>query len=322
MYDLITIGGGVAAFAAAIYAGRLQLKTLLVGEKVGGTIMLTDEIANYPGFKKITGMELFLRIKEHAQDYDIEVLEERAESIERQTGLVRNSTDVPEPADRRNSNGAVGFEVVTKDERLKTKTVIIATGTHLRKLNVPGEAEFANRGVHYCALCDGALYKNRVIGVVGGSDSAATEALLLSEYAEKVFIIYRKEKIRAEPVTAQRVDRNKKIEIINNTNVIEMKGDKFLHSVILDKPYKGSNELKLDALFIQVGQIPLSDLAAAAGVATNEKKEIIINRDCETNIPGIFACGDVVDGRFKQAITGVAQAVTAAHSAYEYVAGL
>jgi len=298
---LIIIGGGVAAFAAAIYAGRLQLKTLLVGEKVGGTVLLTDEIGNYPGFKKITGLDLFRRIKEHAQDYDIEILEKRAELIERQTG---------------------GFEVSTKEEKLKTKTVIIATGTHLRRLGVPGEEKFANRGVHYCALCDGALYKNRVIGVVGGSDSAATEALLLSEYAEKVFIIYRREKIRAEPVTAQRVERNKKIEIINNTNVTEIKGDKFLHSVILDKPYKGSKELKLDALFIQVGQIPLSDLAAAAGAEINEKKEIIINRDSETNIPGIFACGDVVDGKFKQAITGVAQAVTAAHSAYEYVAGL
>lgn len=301
MYDLVIIGGGVAAFAAAIYAGRLQLKTLLVGEKVGGTILLTDEIGNYPGFKSITGLDLFRKIKEHAQDYDIEILEKRAESIERQTG---------------------GFEVATKDDKLKTKTVIIATGTHLRRLGVPGEEEFANRGVHYCALCDGALYKNKVIGVVGGSDSAATEALLLSEYAKKVFIIYRKEEIRAEPITAKKVGRNEKIEIINNTNVTEIKGEQFLNTVVLDKPYKGSNELKLDALFIQVGQIPLSDLAAAAGAEINEKKEIIINRDSETNIPGLFACGDVVDGKFKQAITGVAQAVTAAHSAYEYVANL
>lgn len=301
MYDLIIIGGGVAAFAAAIYAGRLQLKTLLIGEKVGGTVLLTDEIGNYPGFKSITGLELFGRIKEHARDYNIEILEKRAEAVERQAG---------------------GFEIATKDEKLKTKTVIIATGTHLRKLGVPGEKEFANRGVHYCALCDGAFYKNKVIGVVGGSDSAATEALLLSEYAEKVFIIYRKEKIRAEPVTAQRVERNKKIEIINNTNVTEIKGDKFVGSVILDRPYKGASELRLDALFIQVGQIPLSDLAVAAGAEINEKKEIIINRDSETSIPGLFACGDVVDAKFKQAITGVAQAVTAAHSAYEYIANL
>ena len=301
MYDLVIIGGGVAAFSAGIYAGRFQLKTLVIGEKVGGTILLTDEIANYPGFKKITGLDLFRKIKEHAQDYDIEILEKRAESIEKQAG---------------------GFEVSTKDEKIKAKTVIIATGTHLRRLGVPGEEEFANRGVHYCALCDGAFYKNKVIGVVGGSDSAATEALLLTEYAKKVFIIYRKEKIRAEPITAKRVGQNEKIEIINNTNITEIKGDQFLNAVILDKPYKGSNELKLDALFIQVGQIPLSDLAASAGAKINEKKEIKVNRDSETNIPGLFACGDVVDSKFKQAITGVAQAVTAAHSAYEYTTNL
>ena len=301
MYDLIIIGGGVAAFSAAIYAGRFRLKTLVIGEKLGGTILLTDEIANYPGFKKITGLDLFRKIKEHARDYEIEILEKRAESIEKQPG---------------------GFEVATKDEKLKAKTVIIATGTYLRKLGVPGEAEYANKGVHYCALCDGALYKNKVIGVVGGSDSAATEALLLTEYGRKVFIIYRKEKIRAEPITARRVDQNEKIEIINNTNVTEMKGEQFLNAVVLDKPYKGSNELKLDALFIQVGQIPLSDLAVSAGAKINEKKEIIINRDSETNIPGLFACGDVVDSKFKQAITGVAQAVTAAHTAYEYTTKL
>jgi len=301
MYDLIIIGGGVAAFAAAIYAGRFQLKTLVIGEKVGGTLLLTDEIANYPGFKKITGLDLFRKIKEHAQDYEIEILETRAESIKKQPG---------------------GFECSTKDKKIKAKTVIIATGTYLRRLGVPGEEEFANRGVHYCALCDGAFYKNKIIAVVGGSDSAATEALLLTEYAQKVFIIYRKEKIRAEPITAQRVERNEKIEIINNTNVTEIKGEQFVNTVILDKPYKGSNELKLDALFIQVGQIPLSDLAASAGAKINEKKEIIINRDSETNIPGLFACGDVVDSKFKQAITGVAQAVTAANTAYEYTAKL
>ncbi|MHC4740541.1 MAG: NAD(P)/FAD-dependent oxidoreductase [Planctomycetota bacterium] len=301
MYDVVIIGGGVAAFSAAIYAGRFQLKTLLIAEKMGGTVLLTDDIGNYPGFKKITGLDLFRKIKEHAEDYDIDTLEKRAESIEKLSS---------------------GFAVATKDEKIETKAVIIATGTYLRRLGVPGEDKYANRGVHYCALCDGALYKNKVMGVVGGSDSAATEALLLSEYAKKVYIIYRKEKIRAEPVTAKRVEQNDKIEIINNTNITEIKGEKLLKSVILDKPYEGSNELQLDALFIQVGQIPHSDLAAAAGVAVNEKKEIIVNRDSETNIPGIFACGDVVDGKFKQAITGVAQAVTAAHSAYEYTARL
>jgi len=142
---------------------------------------------------------------------------------------------------------------------------------------------------------------------------------LLAEYGKKVFIIYRKDKIRAEPVTARRVERHDKIEIINNTNITEIRGDKFLKSVILDRPYKGSNELPLDALFIQVGQIPRSDLARLMGVKTNEKGEIVVDKNSRTNIPGVFACGDVVDSEFKQAITGVAQGVTAAHSAYQYL---
>jgi len=298
MYDLIIIGGGVAAFSAALYAGRFQLKTLLIGEKVGGTIIQTDDIGNYPGFKKITGMDLFDRIKDHAKEYDIEILAKKAVKVEKHKDC---------------------FEVSTKDKTYKTKTIIFATGTRWRKLNVPGEKEFMGKGVHYCALCDGILYKDKIIGVAGGSDSAAKEALLLAEYAKKVYIIYRKEKIRAEPINAKRVDQNKKIEIINNTNITEIKGDKFADSVVLDKPYKGSRELKLDALFVQIGHVPISDLAGSIGVKTNEKGEIVINRDSETNVNGVFGCGDVVDSKFKQAITGAAEGVVAAHSAYQYV---
>ena len=298
MYDLIIIGGGVAAFSAALYAGRFQLKTLLIGEKVGGTIIQTDDIGNYPGFKKITGMDLFDRIKDHAKEYDIEILAKKAVKVEKHKDC---------------------FEISTKDKTYKTKTIIFATGTRWRKLNVPGEKEFMGKGVHYCALCDGILYKDKIIGVAGGSDSAAKEALLLAEYAKKVYIIYRKEKIRAEPINAKRVEQNKKIEIINNTNITEIKGDKFADSVVLDKPYKGSRELKLDALFVQIGHVPISDLAGSIGVKTNEKGEIVINRDSETNVKGVFGCGDVVDSKFKQAITGAAEGVVAAHSVYQYV---
>ena len=298
MYDLIIIGGGIAALSAALYAGRFQLKTLVIAEKLGGTIILTNDVSNYPGFKKITGMQLFDKIKDHAKDYDIEILEKKAEKIKKCKDY---------------------FEISTKDKTYKTKTIIFATGTEYRKLNVPGEKEFTNKGVHYCALCDGALYKNKIIAVVGGSDSSAKEALLLSQYGKKVYIIYRKEKIRAEPINLKRVEQNKKIEIINNTNIKEIKGDKFVTSIILDKAYKGSKELKLDALFIEIGHIPISDLASSIGVKTNEKKEIIIDKDSKTNIKGVFACGDVVNSKFKQAITGAAEGVIAAYNVYQYV---
>ncbi len=298
MYDVVIIGGGVSGFGAALYCGRFEMNTLVIAEKIGGTIMLTDEISNYPGFNRIKGIELADRIRKHAEEYNINIIEDKVVSIEKLGD---------------------GFIVHTNKEKFHTRTIIFATGTKVRKLGVVGENEFTNKGVHYCALCDGALYKDKVIGVVGGSDSAASEALLLAEYGKKVYIIYRRDKLRAEPINRRKVEMNKKIEVITNTNVTEIKGDKFVRSVILDRPYKGSKELKLDALFIDIGHIPLSDLAKSIGVKINEKGEIIIDRESKTNIPGVFAAGDVVDTKFKQAITGVAEGVSAAYSAYEYL---
>src|SRR3989338_3893054 len=185
MYDLIIIGGGVAAFGAAIYSGRFQLKTALVGEKIGGTIILTNDIANYPGFKQITGMDLADKLEDHVKDYNIEIIEKKVTKVEK---CKENC-----------------FKVFTNDKYLHTKTIILATGTEWRKLNVPGEKEFTGKGVHYCALCDGAFYKNKIVGVVGGSDSAVKEALVLAGYAKKVYIIYRGDKIRPEPVNMKRI---------------------------------------------------------------------------------------------------------------------
>ena len=177
-----------------------------------------------------------------------------------------------------------------------------------------------NKGVHYCALCDGPLYKNKIVAIVGGSDSAAKDALLLSEHAKKVYIIYRGEEIHPEPINLQRIKANKKIEVINSTNIKEVKGEKFVNSVILDKKYKGKENLELDGVFVAIGHIILSDLAKAIGVKLNEKGEIKINHmTSETNIPGVFAAGDVTDKQFKQLITGVADGCTAAYSAYEHI---
>jgi thioredoxin reductase (NADPH) len=298
MYDVIIIGGGISGLGAAIYCGRFQLKTLVIGEKVGGTVILTDDIANYPGFKKITGMELFDKVKEHALDYGTEIVEKKVSKVKK---------------------GKDCFEVSTKDKKYETKTIIFATGTEWRKLNVPGEKEFENKGVHYCALCDAPIYKDKVLAIVGGSDSAAKESLLLSRYGTKVYIIYRKEKIRAEPINLKKVETNKKIEIINNTNIKEIKGDKMVSSVILDKPFNGSNELKLDAVFIAIGHIPLSSLAKDLGVSIDSKGYIKTNEDSATNIKGVYACGDVVNSKFKQAITGVAEGVIAAYNVYQYI---
>ena len=304
VYDIAIVGGGVTGFATAMYAGRLSLKTIIFADQRGGVITTTDDVSNYPGFKKLTGIELAKKIEDHALDYDIAVVDEKVIKVK---GL------------------KMCFKVKSGDEKeYMSKTIVFATGTKWRKIQVPGEEEFANKGVHYCALCDGFAYKNKIVAVVGGSDSAAKEALVLTQHAKKVYIIYRGDKIRPEPVNMKKIEdqiKKGKIEIINNSNVKEIKGNDKLGvtSVILDKEYKKSKELKLDGVFIAIGHLALSELAKDLGVKLNQKGEILINRNSETNIPGVYAAGDVGDTRFKQAITGVAEGVLAAYSAYEYV---
>ncbi|MFW9835341.1 MAG: NAD(P)/FAD-dependent oxidoreductase [Candidatus Thorarchaeota archaeon] len=299
MYDLVVIGSGVTGYGAAMYAARLDLSVAVIGNVEGGTITLTDDVANYPGFIQLTGQELADKLKEHALDYPVFF----------ETGTV---IDVFK-ADQNY------FYVVTENKTFLTKTVLFATGMKERELEVPGHDELKNKGVSYCALCDAPLYKDKVVGVVGGSDSAVKEALLLAKYCPKVYIIYRRKEIRPEPVNARRVQREPKIEIINETNVTEILGDQKVVGVKLDKPYNGSDELPLDGIFIAIGGIPYSTLAKKLGIELNEKGEIKIDRSSRTNVEGVFAAGDVVDTEFKQAITGVAEGVHAAYQAYKYV---
>jgi thioredoxin reductase (NADPH) len=300
LYDTIIIGSGPAGLGAAMYAGRLAMKTLVIGDLHGGIITTTNVVENYPGFIRLSGMELADKLREHAEDYknNVELMEERVTEVQKKDNY---------------------FVVKAADKSFETKTVIFATGTKYRELNVPGHDQFKTKGVSYCALCDGFFYKDKVVGVVGGSDSAAKEALLLTQWAKKVYIIYRKEKVRAEPVNMERIKQNSKIEIINNTNVIEIKGEKMVKSVVLDNPYKGEKELELEGLFIAIGFIPLSELALPLGVKVNDKGEIIIDRESKTNVHGVYAAGDITDTRFKQAITGVAEGVHAVYSAYTYI---
>ena len=306
VYDLIVIGAGITGMAATMYASRLELKTLCLGKSssgempMGGIITTADAIENYPGFVHITGEELADKIRAHALSYPIASIKaEGVESVKKQKDL---------------------FLVKTDENEYLGKSILFATGTKWRKLECKGSKEFENRGISYCALCDAPLYKNRVVGLIGGSDSAAKEALVLSEHAKKVYIIYRKENIRPEPANMKKIKEKKNIEIINNANIIEIRGDKRVKSVVLDRKYNGSNELVLDGIFVAIGHLAISGLAEELGVALNEKEEIIINhKTSETNISGVYAAGDVVDKQFKQAITGVAEGCTAAHSAFEYL---
>ena len=307
-YDFIILGAGGTGLASAMYAARLGLKTLVLGFShgtefpIGGVITTTNVVENYPGFIRLTGQELAKKIAEHAKSYDlVEIKEEKAIDVKKIS---------------------LGFQVKTNKNEYIGKTILFATGTKWRKLsdNVKGSREFENRGVSYCAICDGPLFKNKTIAVVGGSDSAAKDALLLSEHAKKVYIIYRGSQIHPEPINMERLKKNKKIEIINNTNIVEIKGDELMKSAILDRTFNGKKELMLEGLFVAIGHIALSDLAKTIGIKTDDKGEIIIDhKTSETNVKGVFAAGDVTDKPFKQLITGVADGCTAAYSAYEFI---
>ncbi|MFB6246413.1 MAG: NAD(P)/FAD-dependent oxidoreductase [Candidatus Pacearchaeota archaeon] len=307
-YDFIVLGGGGSGLSGAMYAGRLGLKSLVLGHAsgselpIGGVITTTDLVENYPGFKSLTGHELAKKLEDHARDYDeVTISSEKAEEVKK----IKK-----------------GFSVKTKKRTYHGKTILVATGTKWKKLpeSVKGSEEFENKGVHYCALCDGPLYKGKNVGIIGGSDSAAKDALALSQSANHVYIIYRGEEIHPEPINGERVKKKGNIEVINNTNVTEIKGDKTVNQVVLDNEYKGSKTLDLDAVFVAIGHVVLSDLAKDLGVKTNKKDEVKIDHaTSETNVDGVFAAGDVTDKQFKQLITGVADACTAAHSAYEYI---
>ena len=305
-YDFIVIGAGGAGLAAAIYAARFGLKTLVLGYSsgtelpIGGTITTTNIVENYPGFIKISGHELAKKLESHARDYDlVEIKNEKVEKVKKIK---------------------FGFEIKTHKSEYSGKTILFATGTKWKKLEVPGSQKFENKGVSYCALCDSPLYKNKIVAVIGGSNSAAKTALFLTEHAKKIYMIYHGEQIHPEPINLEHVKNNKKIEVIVKTNVKEIKGDEKVKSVVLDTDYKGKKELKVDGIFVAIGNIALSDLAGPLGVKLNEKDEIMINhKTSETNVPGVYAAGDVTDKPFKQLITGVADGCTAAYSAYEYL---
>lgn len=303
-YDFIVIGTGCAGYSAAVYAARFNMKTLVIGKEKGGLLIKTHLVENYPPLGSVSGPDMMDMFEAHVKLFDVPV-------------VIDEVTDV--------QGKGPCFKVVTKKNgELVGKTVLFATGTKHRKLGVPGEDEFANRGVSYCATCDAAFFKGKVVCVVGGSDSAAKEALLLAEHCKKVYIIYRGDQIRPEPVNGLIVDervKEGKIEIVNKTNVVKINGSKFVESVVLDNPHKGSTELRLEGVFIEIGGDPQSDLAEKLGVKLNDHKEIVIDREAKTNVEGIYAAGDVCNTRFKQAITGAAEGVFAAFSAYNYIGG-
>lgn len=298
MYDTLIIGAGPAGLAAAIYCARYRMRCAVISSEIGGMVLEAHLIENYPGFSSISGAELSKKFEEHAKSFGVEIIEEEVVDIRKGKGKDN------------------GFVVINKKgKKYSTKSLILAMGTKKRKLNVPGEEKYLGKGVSYCYTCDGPLFKDKVVGVVGGANSAAMAALMLSEYAKKVYIIYRREKIRADPIYVEAVDKNPKIRVINNSNIVKINGNNFVESVDLNT---GKN-LKLGGLFIEIGTVPLVALVKKIGVKL-ENSYIDVDKEQKTNVEGVFAAGDVTNATdLKQIITAAGQGAVAAFNAYEYV---
>ena len=302
IYDVLIAGQGAAAFSAALYAARYQINSVVIGEIFGGETATGGLIENYPGYPEIDGFELMMKFREHAEKYDVPVFDDKV------TGISKNNNF---------------FEISTYDDNLYTaRSIILAVGRERRKLGLSNEDEWTGKGVSFCSTCDAPLHQGNTVAVVGGGNAATEGAVLLSKYANEVYIIYRKpEFTRAEPINIQLLNKTPNIKQILETNVVELIGNDGLESVVLDKPYNGSSKLSLDGIFIEIGADPRVDLPNQVGLNLNDQNEVIVDKNMNTNVPGIFGAGDLTDasGTLKQTVTAAAQGAIAATSAYSYL---
>jgi len=295
IYDTIIVGTGPAGYTAAIYTRRYNMSTLVLGEEFGGQMNIDYDVENYPGFKRIKGIELMQKIHDHALSLGAEIEADIITEIKKDKIFT--------------ITGMTGKEY-------KAKTLILALGTKRRKLGIPGEEKFAGRGVSYCATCDSNFFKDKTVAVIGGGDSAFASAFILLKHAKKVYIIHRRDEFRAKPGIVNDMKLNTKVEFVMNANVKEILGENNVTKIITDS--KDMSEIKLDGVFIDVGVIPNTELAKKVGVELDEENYIKVTPKQETNVSGIYAVGDVTNGSsgVKQMIVAAAEGAIAATSAF------
>ena len=299
-YDVIIIGAGPAGMTAALYAARANLNTLLLERGIpGGQMNNTAEVENYPGFDSILGPDLALKMYDGINQFGVE----------------HGYGNVVEVKDHQDYK-----EVITDDASYEAKVVIIATGCEHRNLEVPGEAEYSGRGVSYCAVCDGAFFRNKKLIVVGGGDSAVEEAIYLTQFADEVKIVHRRDTLRAQKIIQDRAFANEKISFIWDSVVEEIKGDDQKVTGVQIKNVKTGEtyEEAADGVFIYVGLVPLTQAFTSLGI-TDDAGWILTDERMQTTIPGILACGDARQKHLRQITTAVGDGGIAGQQAYQYI---
>lgn len=300
MYDLIIIGAGPAGITAAIYASRKRINLLVITKDLGGQTALSGDIENYTGYQYITGFELAQKFLEHMNKFSIEVKEaEEARKIEKTTN---------------------GFKVATDTATYEAKTLILASGARPRTLNIPGEAEYKNRGVTYCATCDAPLFQGKDVAVVGGGNSALDATLQLTKIANRIYLITKYDSYRGETVLLEKVKASDKVTILYNTETLEIQGNRTVEAIKVERD-KEQETIEVQGVFIEIGYMPNSEFLHGF-INLNECGEAIIDSHNRTNIPGVFAAGDVTNVPAKQIIIAAGEGCKASLSAFEYLANI
>lgn len=298
IYDLIIVGGGPAGITACVYAARKRMDFLVITGDIGGQTAWSGDIENYTGYQFITGPDLVQKFEEHMRSYDASVKEgEGVTEVEKSGELVLVKTN--------------------KGVEYQAKSVIIASGKRSKELNVPGEKEYKNKGVSYCATCDGPIFSGKDVAIIGGGNSAMDACLQLIKIARQVYIINNTPDLSGDAIMRKKVEEAANVSILNNSKVTAVLGDKMVNAIRIDQ--KGQEKtLSVQGIFVEIGLIPNSDFIK--GVEKNSRGEITINNRNETSIPGIFAAGDVTDVPEKQIIIAAGEGSKACLSAFRYLA--
>ncbi len=298
-YDIVIIGAGPAGLTAALYSARNGLNVGIISKDIGGTVNSVLRIENWPGFSG-SGPELIKKFYEQVKEYKVDFILEEVASIEHKNDKGKKKE----------------FIVKTKKQEIKSKSIILATGTERKKLKIPGEAEFLGRGVSYCATCDSFFFKDKEVVVIGGSDCAATSALTLSEIAKKVYLVYRGEKLRCENINQERLKEKKNVEIFYNSIPIEITGENKVEKLKIS--CKGKKDtLHVDGVFIEIGSAPLAEFTKNLSLKMDNDNFIQVDEEMKTSVDGIYAAGDVTHTKLKQVVVAASQGAIAAKSAYE-----
>jgi len=302
MYDVIIVGAGPAGLTAAIYTSRRKMKTLVLSKGLSDQVSETPHIENYPGFLKIEGFKLLQKFEEQVRDFGVEIIFEEVVEIK--------------------SRGKSFIVKTVTKKSYEAKVLILAFGKIPRTLEIPGEKEFTGKGVSYCATCDAPLYKNKTVAVIGGGNAALDATLLLSKIAKKVYLVHRRDEFRGFESEIDKVKKRKNIELVLSHVAVEFKGNKVIKSIIIESKKTGKkNEIKVDGAFVEIGSIVKTDFVKDL-VKLDKNGYIIVNKNCETSHPGVFACGDVDNTPFKQIVVAAGEGAAAGLMAYNYLHGI